>query len=219
MDKRGRILYAFTLSPYGTHNSRQLTILELEHATRNFNENNVIGQGRFGFVYKGLLQDGSIVAIKRRLHAPTQYFFHEVKHIARVNHAHILRLIGYVKILVNSYLSSYDYLPNGNVGIIYMLGLRKRLSVALGAAKSLAHLHSLVPPLLYMHFRTSNVLVDDIFTAKVSDYGLTCDQVSSSLPLEPYIVHVESLSFGGILKDLMPFQDQSGEQLAEVEQA
>lgn len=173
--------YAVALSPYDTHNLRQLTILELEQATSNFHENNIIGQGRFGLVYKGLLQDGSIVAIKRRLHAPTQYFFQEVKHIARVNHTHILRLIGYCQDTIQQLLV-YDYLPNGNVGNhlydveglpIGKLGLRQRLSVALGAAKGLAHLHSLVPPLLHMHFRTSNVLVDDNFTAKVSDYGLT----------------------------------------------
>lgn len=56
--------------------------MELEQATSNFNENNIIGQGRFGLVYKGLLQDGTIVAIKRRLHAPTQYFFQEVNKLA-----------------------------------------------------------------------------------------------------------------------------------------
>nr|XP_011459297.1 PREDICTED: protein kinase APK1A, chloroplastic-like isoform X1 [Fragaria vesca subsp. vesca]XP_011459298.1 PREDICTED: protein kinase APK1A, chloroplastic-like isoform X1 [Fragaria vesca subsp. vesca] len=173
--------YAVALSPYDTHNLRQLTILELEQATSNFNENNIIGQGRFGLVYKGLLQDGTIVAIKRRLHAPTQYFFQEVKHIARVNHVHILRLIGYCQDS-SQQLLVYDYLPNGNVGNhlydaeglpIGKLNLRQRLSVALGAAKGLAHLHSLVPPLLHMNFRTSNVLLDDNFTAKVSDYGLT----------------------------------------------
>ncbi|XP_050370520.1 probable serine/threonine-protein kinase PBL28 isoform X2 [Argentina anserina] len=173
--------YAVALSPYDTHNLRQLTILELEQATRNFNENNIIGQGRFGLVYKGLLQDGSIVAIKRRLHAPTQYFFQEVKHIARVNHMHILRLIGYCQD-TSQQLLVYDYLPNGNVGNhlydaeglpIGKLSLWQRLSVALGAAKGLARLHSLVPPLLHMNFRTSNVLLNDNFTPKVSDYGLT----------------------------------------------
>lgn len=70
--------YAVALSVYNTQNLRQLTVLELEQATCNFNEINIIGQCRFGLVYKGLLQDGSIVAIKRRRHAPTQYFFHEV---------------------------------------------------------------------------------------------------------------------------------------------
>ncbi|PQQ01745.1 putative serine/threonine-protein kinase PBL28 isoform X2 [Prunus yedoensis var. nudiflora] len=139
------------------------------------------GQCRFGLVYKGLLQDGSIVAIKRRLHAPTQYFFHEVKRIARVNHMHVLRLIGYCQD-ASQQLLVYEYLPNGNVGNhlydaeglpIGKLGIRQRLSIALGAAKGLAHLHNLVPPLLHMYFRTSNVLLDENFTAKVSDYGLT----------------------------------------------
>lgn len=51
--------------------------------------------------------------------------------------------------------------------------MRQRLSIALGAAKGLEHLHSLLPPLLHMHFRTSNVLVDENFMAKVSDYGLS----------------------------------------------
>ncbi|RXI04573.1 hypothetical protein DVH24_038847 [Malus domestica] len=173
--------YAVAHSPYSAPNLRQLTILELEQATRNFNEINIIGQGRFGLVYKGLLQDGTIVAIKRRLHAPTQYFFHEVKHVARVNHVHILRLIGYCQDATQQLLV-YDYLPNGNVGNhlydaeglpIGKLGIKHRLSIALGAAKGLAHLHSLVPPLLHMHFGTSNVLLDESFTAKVSDYGLT----------------------------------------------
>ncbi|KAM1951654.1 hypothetical protein ACFX15_006241 [Malus domestica] len=173
--------YAIAHSPYSAPNLRQLTILELEQATCNFSETNIISQGRFGLVYKGLLQDGTIVAIKRRLHAPTQYFFHEVKHVARVNHMHILRLIGYCQDATQQLLV-YDYLPNGNVGNhlydaeglpIGRLGIRQRLSIALGAAKGLAHLRSLVPPLLHMHFRTSNVLLDENFTAKVSDYGLT----------------------------------------------
>lgn len=52
--------------------------MELEHATCDFSQNNIIGEGGFGLVYKGLLLDGSIVAIKRRLHTPTQFFAHEV---------------------------------------------------------------------------------------------------------------------------------------------
>jgi len=64
--------------PHYTLNTRQLTILELEQATRNFSHSNIISEGGFGFVYKGLLQDGSIVAIKRRLFALTQDFVLEV---------------------------------------------------------------------------------------------------------------------------------------------
>lgn len=70
--------YAVALSPFDTQNLRELTIQEVEQATYNFSQNNIIGEGRFGLAYKGLLQDGSIVAIKRRLHAPTRSFFHQV---------------------------------------------------------------------------------------------------------------------------------------------
>jgi len=66
------------VTAFSPQNTRQLTILELEQATRNFSHNNIIGEGGFGVVYKGLLQDGSIVAIKRRLFALTQDFVIEV---------------------------------------------------------------------------------------------------------------------------------------------
>ncbi|KAL5565667.1 hypothetical protein UlMin_028831 [Ulmus minor] len=173
--------YAFALSPFDTQNIRELTISELEQATSNFSHNNIIGEGRFGLAYKGLLQDGSFVAVKRRLDAPTRFFLHQVKQFSRVQHVNLVRLIGYY---YDSYqqLLVYDYLSNGNTGNhlydseglpIGKLGIRQRLSIALGAANGLGHLHSLVPPVLHMHFRTSNVLLDENFMPKVSDYGLT----------------------------------------------
>lgn len=76
------------VSPYDTHNVRQLSILELEHATGNFNQINLVGEGSFGLVYKGLLGDGSIVAIKRRLQYPVQYFVNEVIAPRRLSFCH-----------------------------------------------------------------------------------------------------------------------------------
>ncbi|KAK9168839.1 hypothetical protein Syun_000979 [Stephania yunnanensis] len=63
---------------YGMRSARIIPIMELEHATSNFCQSNLIGEGGFGIVYKGLLQDGYTVAIKRRLHGPTQYFVNEI---------------------------------------------------------------------------------------------------------------------------------------------
>ncbi|KAG2673914.1 hypothetical protein I3843_13G098200 [Carya illinoinensis] len=169
--------YGGLLYPNDMQNLRQLTFLELEQATCNFSQSNIIGEGRFGLVYKGLLQDGSIVAVKRCLHIHTHHFVHEAKRIAHVHHIHLVKLIGYYEDNHQQILV-YDYIPNGNVGNhlyglpIGKLDMWRRLSIALGAAKGLEHLHSLVPPLLHMHFRTSNVLVDENFMAKVSDYGL-----------------------------------------------
>ncbi|KAF2284655.1 hypothetical protein GH714_028861 [Hevea brasiliensis] len=167
-------------SPFNTQLLRQLSIVELEHATCNFSHSNIIGEGVFGLVYKGLLLDGSIVAIKRCLHKPVLNFVAEVKRMASVHHKHLVELIGYCEDR-HQQLLVYDYISNGNVGNylndseglpIGKLDMRQRLSIALGAAKGLQYLHSLVPPFLHMHFRTSNVLLGDNFTAKVSDYGL-----------------------------------------------
>ncbi|XAR59966.1 Non-specific serine/threonine protein kinase [Bertholletia excelsa] len=170
-----------TISPYDTRDVRQLSILELEHATGNFNQSNIIGEGSFGVVYKGLLNDGSIVAIKRRQYYPVRYFAIEVRRIAHVHHKHLVKLVGYCEENHQQFLV-YDYLPNGHVGNhLYddeglpkgKLEMRQRLLIALGAAKGLEHLHNLVPPFLHMNFRTRNVLVDENFAAKVSDFGLS----------------------------------------------
>ncbi|XP_050214854.1 probable serine/threonine-protein kinase PBL28 [Mercurialis annua] len=179
--------YATAQSPLGSKDLRQLSILELERATRNFSQSNIIGEGTFGLVYKGLLLDGSIVAVKRCLHNSVHDFVHEVKHIASARHKHLLDLIGYCEDN-HQQLLVYDYISNGNVGNylydteglpIGKLDMRQRLSIALGAGKGLQYIHSLVPPLLHMHFRTSNVLLGDNFTAKVSDYGI-CKLVMAS---------------------------------------
>ncbi|CAI0453039.1 unnamed protein product [Linum tenue] len=144
--------------PPGTHFLRLLTIEELKLATRSFSDSNIIGEGLLGLVYKGLLLDGSIAVIKRNIYHPVQNFANEA-----------------ATVLVTEFIS------NGNVGqYLYdseglpvgKLGIKRRLAIALGAAKGLRYLHSLVPPFLHMHFRTSNVLVDENFTAKVSDYGI-----------------------------------------------
>ncbi|KAI3929030.1 hypothetical protein MKX01_029559 [Papaver californicum] len=172
--------HAGNVAPFEA-NVMKLTIAELEHSTSSFSESNVIGEGGFGLVYKGLLQDGSIVAIKRRIHDPTQTFIHEVENIGRIHHKHLVRLIGYSQ-ENHQQLLVYEYLPNCNVGNhiydskglpIGKLDIRQRLSMAVGAAKGLEYLHSLVPLFLHMHFRTRNVLVDDHFAVKVSDFGLS----------------------------------------------
>ncbi|TKY48523.1 Proline-rich receptor protein kinase PERK3 [Spatholobus suberectus] len=189
---------AFT--PHYRQNTRQLTILELEQATRNFSHSNIIGEGGFGFVYKGLLQDGSIVAIKRRLFALARDFVLEVKQITHIHHIHLVKLIGYYE---DSYqqLLVYEYLPNGNVGShlydseglpIGRLDLWRRITIALGASKGVEHLHSLVPPLVHTNFRTSNVLLDENYTAKVSDYGFCklqtkADQAGSSSNVDYFL--------------------------------
>lgn len=69
---------AGALTVFNSRSVKHLTFQELEHATGGFGQHSIIGQGGFGLVYKGLLYDGSIVAIKRRIHFPVEHFDQEV---------------------------------------------------------------------------------------------------------------------------------------------
>ncbi|KAH9743119.1 protein kinase domain-containing protein [Citrus sinensis] len=143
--------------------ARRFQMEELSLATKNFSDKNLIGEGKFGEVYKGLLQDGMLVAIKKRPGAPTQEFIDEClppcKHICFGIHHCLL---------------SWDrFLLSGPSQVSRQkLEFKHRLSIALGAAKGLAHLHSLSPRVVHKDFKTANVLVDEDFIAKVADAGL-----------------------------------------------
>ncbi|KAM0845287.1 hypothetical protein ACQ4PT_056486 [Festuca glaucescens] len=187
--------------------ARQFSLEELALATNDFSEANLVGAGSFGLVYKGLLLDGSVVAIKRRIGAPRQEFADEVRRLSEICHRNIVTLIGFcqeagLQMLVFEYspngnVSSHLYgnvsfsseiklwlssltvlsealhlLPNSGKGSMTRLEFKQRLAIAIGAAKGLDHLHSLMPPLIHKNFKTSNVLVDENFIAKVADAGL-----------------------------------------------
>lgn len=160
--------------------ARRFQMEELSLATKNFSDKNLIGEGKFGEVYKGLLQDGMLVAIKKRPGAPTQEFIDEVCFLASIQHRNLVTLLGYCQ-ENNLQFLIYEYIPNGSVSIhLYgpsqvsrqKLEFKHRLSIALGAAKGLAHLHSLSPRVVHKDFKTANVLVDEDFIAKVADAGL-----------------------------------------------
>ncbi|KAJ0976225.1 hypothetical protein J5N97_018190 [Dioscorea zingiberensis] len=159
---------------------RIFTIEELEQATKKFDECNLVGHGSFGLVYKGLLSDGTVVAIKRRVGSLQQELVREVNYLSRISHRNLVSLIGYCQ-EGGFQMLIFEYLPNGSLSNhLYDTGqdskikleFKQRLSVAIGAAKGLAHLHSLAPPLVHKNFKTSNVLVDENFIAKVADAGI-----------------------------------------------
>ncbi|XP_051140257.1 putative serine/threonine-protein kinase isoform X2 [Andrographis paniculata] len=163
---------------FTVRDARRFEMNELSLATKNFSDKSLIGQGKFGEVYKGLLHDGMLVAIKKRPGNPSQDFLDEVRYLSSIQHRNLVTLLGCcqendVQILV------YEYIPNGSVSFhLYgqvsqeKLEFKHRLSIALGAAKGLAHLHSLTPRLIHKDFKTANVLVDENFIAKVADAGL-----------------------------------------------
>ncbi|XP_047310787.1 proline-rich receptor-like protein kinase PERK3 isoform X2 [Impatiens glandulifera] len=169
------------LSSSTLREARNFELQELLSATKNFSDRSLIGEGKFGAVYKGLLNDGMLVAIKKRAGAPSQEFIQEVQYLSSIRHRNLVTLIGYCQ-ENDEQILVYEYIPNGSVSV-HLYGLneeitqeriefKKRLSIALGAAKGLAHLHSLSPRLLHKDFKTANVLVDENFVAKVADFGI-----------------------------------------------
>ncbi|KAJ8565968.1 hypothetical protein K7X08_008544 [Anisodus acutangulus] len=157
--------------------SRLFRMEELEKATKHFDESNLIGCGSFGLVFKGLLCDGTVVAIKRRLGTPKQEFPDEVAHLSRIQHRNLVSLLGYCQDSGYSMLV-FEYLPNGSMrNHLYDTGresatkleFKQRLSIAIGTAKGLSHLHGQRPSIIHGNFKTANVLVDEDFIAKVAD--------------------------------------------------
>ncbi|KAH7298730.1 hypothetical protein KP509_25G056700 [Ceratopteris richardii] len=197
--------------------TRQFTLAELDLATKQWNETNLIGTGRFGLVYKGILEDGTIVAVKKREAIPSQEFSAEVGYLGHVRHRHLVILIGFCQ--ENSQqMIVHDYIANGSVSShlydddglpLGELDFRKRLSIALGAARGLEHLHSLVPPLVHMGFKTNNVLVDENFVAKVTDFGisrlLTTDEQENVPSTRVYVTDVQ----GQELQEIQAINEKS----------
>ncbi|PSS01489.1 Protein kinase [Actinidia chinensis var. chinensis] len=179
--RRGEGPGSLTVPPItDPHGATQFTMEELEQATKNFHESNLIGYGSFGLVYKGLLRDGNFAAIKRRTGDPRQELVEEVAYLSGIWHRNLVTLLGYCQ--EGGYqLLIFEHVPNGSMcNHLYDTGqdstkkleFKQRISIGLGAAKGLCHLHSQKPPIVHGNFKTANVLVDENFIAKVADAGI-----------------------------------------------
>lgn len=159
------------------------TLRDLEVATNRFSKENVIGEGGYGIVYKGSLINGTPVAIKRILNNLGQAekeFRAEVEAIGHVRHKNLVRLLGYCMEGTHRMLV-YEYVNNGNLeqwlhGAMRQHGYltwEARMKVLIGTAKALAYLHEAIEPkVVHRDIKSSNILIDDDFNAKVSDFGL-----------------------------------------------
>ncbi|KAK9678029.1 hypothetical protein RND81_11G183200 [Saponaria officinalis] len=155
---------------------------ELQKCTNNFSEDNNIGAGGFGKVYKGMLADGMIVAIKRCMEGSMQgsrEFKNEIELLSRVHHKNLVKLVGFCYAQGEQMLV-YEYISNGTLmdSLLGTSGIQldwiRRLMVTLGAARGLQYLHELAdPPIIHRDIKSTNILLDERLTAKVADFGLS----------------------------------------------
>ncbi|KAL8251150.1 hypothetical protein R6Q59_034843 [Mikania micrantha] len=153
---------------------------ELQIATHNFSNKNILGKGGFGHVYKGTLQDGTLVAVKRLKDGGAaggeRQFQTEVEMISLAVHRNLLRLYGFCMTPTEKLLV-YPYMPNGSVASrlkakpVLDWGIRKK--IALGAGRGLLYLHEQCDPkIIHRDVKAANILLDDCYEAVVGDFGL-----------------------------------------------
>ncbi|CAH9091257.1 unnamed protein product [Cuscuta epithymum] len=171
------------------------TYNELRAATRNFRPDSMLGEGGFGSVFKGWVEKntfkaakpgtGLVIAVKRLNQESFQghrEWLTEITYLGQLSHPNLVKLIGYC-VEDDQRLLVYEFMPRGSLEnhlfrrstYFQPITWSLRMKVALGAAKGLAYLHGPEAKVIYRDFKSSNVLLDFNYNAKLSDFGLAKD--------------------------------------------
>ncbi|KAL2348690.1 hypothetical protein Fmac_002690 [Flemingia macrophylla] len=171
---------------------KEFSFADLKAATKNFRPETLLGEGGFGKVYKGWLDaktltptkpgSGIIVAVKRSNHQSMQglrEWQSEINFLGMISHPNLVKLLGYCCDDVE-FLLVYEFMPKGSLENHLFwrntntepLSWDTRLKIAIGAARGLAFLHTSEMQIIYRDFKASNILLDEDYNAKISDFGL-----------------------------------------------
>ncbi|XP_050288080.1 probable LRR receptor-like serine/threonine-protein kinase At1g06840 [Quercus robur] len=161
---------------------KDFTFEEMVMATNNFDSSAQVGEGGYGKVYKGILADGTVVAIKRAQQGSLQgetEFLTEIELLSRLHHRNLVSLTGYCdeegeQMLVYEFMPNLTLRDNLSAKSKEPMSFAMRLRIALESAKGILYLHTEAnPPIFHRDIKASNILLDSRYIAKVADFGLS----------------------------------------------